>query len=82
MRADFDPTKVFGVTRSLFRTRDDPDRDLGSSELSIASYNGSMLRPIEIELEDHAVRLREIVAAPPRQQWTQRSVLGTVTHTT
>ena len=62
VREYLDVTQQVRVTRRLVTRDDRADRNLGSSEIAIAPENGAVLRSVEIELEQHAVRIAEVFA--------------------
>jgi len=80
VREDFDAAEFVGVAHCVSGGRDRPDRNIIKRAFSVALQDRSVLRAIQIEFEDHAVRLRELLTALPGESWTRRRVLRPVTH--
>jgi len=78
MSDDFNAFELSRVPPCLLLTRDNANGNIGASKLSVASQDRSVLRPVEIKLEDHAMGLLELAAALPREEWAQRSVCRAV----
>ena len=80
VRQHLDVTEQLCISLSLSGGYDGSDRQFGPRKIAVTPEDRSMLCPVEIELEEDAVRALEFGAATRREQWTQHSVIGPVTH--
>jgi hypothetical protein len=57
-----------------------PDRNFGSRQVAIPPENGSVLRSVEIKLEQHTMRILEDLAPRAGEKRTDGPMIRTVAH--